>query len=76
MMFDHAVAEQVRQQAEGVIGQRGVDKGFLSLKSLRGAAAREAVLFEFCVYHFDIEVCDASQPSSRSPVQRLRLRIK
>ncbi len=29
VMFDRTVAEQVRQQAEGVIGQRGVDKRFV-----------------------------------------------
>ena len=40
MMFDGTVTEQVRQQADGVVGQRGVNKGFLPLESLCGAAAR------------------------------------
>ena len=40
MMFDRTVAEQVRQQTQGVIGQSGVNKGFLPLQSLCSAAAR------------------------------------
>ena len=56
---------RVRQQAEGLIGQRGVDKWFLPLESL-SAIASWAVLFELGVYR--IEICDRSSPIFHSPV--------
>ena len=54
---DLTLADQVRQQAEGLIGQRGVDEWFLPLESL--SALHWAVLVELGVNA--IEICDRSR---------------